>query len=719
MSPSEAQIRREEQGSTGSTILAVLGFLALAGLYLQSMWIPHLGPLQLVVADLSYFGLTVLVMALALVAAWRARGVERYLWSLVTSAYVLLVVSELFWLYLIIATGSPPPPVYAPFQWLHTFAALIFLAVVASLTPLVGAHPLVRARQLLDVASFGVVVYVAAFFLSVTPFFSGIRGSTPADALVGAVYPTWAILMLAGLMWPMVATGRRYPHQPWERMLGVALALYAVAVAAWPLWFAAVMDLSSAGEQAILDVVQMLSIYLLVIALILRLRQPSERWAPPRGATTPTRLARGSSYLLLGFVMLAMPVLIALAITSPQGSLTSTVLVMASVLLALLTVARTILTAIESGRLFRRSVTDPLTALHNHRHFHESVRSAVDVAARFGGCLAVLALDLDGFDGVNNLHGHPAGDELLRQVGSALRAASGPNDVMCRVGGDEFAAVLPGADAAHALETAARIRKALAGVTTPDGVRITVSTGIACFPDHGDDPDSLMSLADGAAYWVKRHGKDNALVYDPAVVTELSPDDLVREAEEQAESGIVRALAAAVDARHEHTSTHSVAVAAWSADVARRLGLGPERVKLVETAALLHDIGMIAVGEDILSKAASLSGAESEQIRAHTVLGEKILAGTMPEAMLDIIRHHHERWDGTGYPDGLRAIAIPLEARILYVCGSYDAMTSSRPHRPGRSVASAVAELRDGAGTQFDPEVVEVFLAGLGALGRL
>jgi diguanylate cyclase (GGDEF)-like protein len=692
MSPTGTRSKGDEAASTRNTVVAVVGFLALAGFYLEVARIPSKGPAQIVIGDLGFFGLVACVTVLAALAVGRSKGTERRLWTLLTTTFVVLLASEAYWLFLVIAAGSPPPPVYLPFQVLHTVAALLFLSVVATLTPLFGANALLRARQLLDIASFGVVVYVIAFFLSVTPFFSGVRGSTAGDALVGAVYPTWGILMLAGLAWPTLASGRRYPHRPWEKLLAASLALYATAIAAWPLWFAWAMDISGSGQQAILDIMQMLSFYLLALALLWRLREKDERWTPPRTASSPPRPARVITYLVVGFVMVSMPVLIALAITSPEGSLTRVVLIATSALLALMTIARTVLTAIESGRLFRRSRTDSLTSLYNHRHFHESLRSALDVAARFGGCLSVLALDLDGFDEVNNRHGHPAGDDLLRVVGTVLRAACRPSDIMCRVGGDEFAAVLPGADAEQALEIAARIRRAMADVLAPDGVPITVSTGVACFPMHGDDADSLMRFADGAAYWVKRHGKDHALVYDPAVVTELSPDELVRAAEEQAESGIVRALAAAVDARHAHTSTHSVAVAAWSTDVARRLGLTSDRVRLIETAALLHDVGMIAVREDVIGKPSKLDAHEAEEVQAHARLGERIVAGTASESVLQIIRHHHERWDGTGYPDGLRAVEIPLEARILSVCGAYDAMTSTRPHRPAIDRKSSCRE---------------------------
>jgi diguanylate cyclase (GGDEF)-like protein len=696
------------------------GFLALSVAYLEVARIQPANVLRLIVSDLGFVGLILAVTVLSAIAAVRSRrGPERRLWGGLSVLYIVLLGAELYWLWIIVVTGAPPSPVYAPFQVIHTAAALLYLAVVGTLTPLVASRRLVRARQLLDVVSFGVVVYVMAFFLSVAPLFSSVRGSAPSDALVGAVYPTWAVLMIAGLVWPMISSEHGHRHRPWGRLLVLGLALYAAAIAAWPLWFAWVMNLSATGEQALIDVLLMLSHYLVLLALIRRLRQPEHRWTPPRPAAVPSLVARTASYLMLAFIMVAMPLMIALAIVAPGGSITREVLTIASAVLAALTVARTLLTAIESGRLSRSSVTDPLTGLYNHRYFNEQLRSAIEVAARFDGTVAVVALDLDGFDQVNDRHGHPAGDELLRQVGTTLRVVCGDHGVMCRVGGDEFAAVLPGADEAAALDVALHVRRGLAAILTPDGAPITVSSGIAVYPVHAEDPERLVSLADGAAYWVKRHGKDHALVYSAGVVTELNPADLVVAAEREAESAVVRALAAAVDARHEYTSTHSVAVAAWGTDVARRLGLDDRRIRLVETAALLHDVGMVAVGEGAFDKPDALTDLDVDEIRMHPQLGERIVSGTMHEPIQSIIRHHHEHWDGTGYPDGLRAVAIPLESRILHVCGAYDAMTSPRPYRPAMSVAQAVEQLRAGAGTQFDPEIVEVFLEGLGALGRL
>ena len=712
------QSRSREVGSSAFLALAVMGFLVLAILYVEVSRVPA-SATRLVLGDLGYLVLIAAVTALSLVAVLRSPRPERLLWQSVAVLYIVLLVCEILWLWIIVSTGSVPPPVTMQFFVLNSIAALLYLGVVALLTPMGGSHRLVRARQMLDVLSFGVVVYAMMFFFSVAPLFSGVSVSTPGDALAGALFPTWGILMIAGLVWPVLTSGAGLLRSSWQRLLMAALLVYALAVGAWPLWFAWVMGPTATGDQVVLEIMQQLSHYLMVLALLSRLMQPNDRWSPPRASGTPRISARAASYLMVGFVMVAMPVLIALAINAPEESLTRGVLGTTAAILALLTVARTLLTAVESGRLFRSSMTDPLTGLSNHRYFHEHLRSSLDVAMRFDGSLAVVALDLDGFDQVNSRHGHPAGDEILRQVGSALRDACGDSGVMCRVGGDEFAAVLPDADAEAALKVALQARRALAGVVTPDGVSMTASSGVAVFPMHGDDAEALLRMADGAAYWVKRHGKDHALVYNPAVVTELSPDDLVRVAERAAEAGVVRALAAAVDARHEHTSTHSVAVSGWATDVARRLGLDQDRIRAIETAALLHDVGMVAVAEGVYDKLDSFADRELEEIRMHPALGERIVCDSMPAVVAAAIRHHHERWDGGGYPDGLGAVAIPLEARILHVCGAYDAMTSPRPYRPAMSVAQAVGQLREGAGTQFDPELVEVFLEGLGALGRL
>jgi diguanylate cyclase (GGDEF)-like protein len=381
-------------------------------------------------------------------------------------------------------------------------------------------------------------------------------------------------------------------------------------------------------------------------------------------------------------------------------------------------VARTVVAAIDNGRLFHRSVTDPLTGLFNHRHFHERLAADLQTALRYDEPLSIMSIDLDDFEVLNRRYGHTAGDEVLRAIGGALRRACRTTDVLCRVGADEFAAILRSSDAAGALRTALRLQAELRGVSTPDPVPVTASIGIACHPTHASDAETLLRLADGAAYWVKQHGKDQVLVYDERSVSELSAEDSIRTIAERTQIGTVRALALAVDSRNPATRSRSSVVPGLASSLARRLGLAEDRVRLIETAALLRDVGMVAVGDDVFAKMGPLDEQEWESVHRHPELGEQIVGATMPELALPWIRHHHERWDGRGYPDRLRAVAIPLEARIVAVCDAWGAMTSERPYAPTLSVAEAARELRACAGAQFDPSVVDVFLESVGAEGE-
>jgi diguanylate cyclase (GGDEF)-like protein/putative nucleotidyltransferase with HDIG domain len=359
----------------------------------------------------------------------------------------------------------------------------------------------------------------------------------------------------------------------------------------------------------------------------------------------------------------------------------------------------------------RLALTDPLTGLGNHRHFHERLQRELAQAEDHGGMVSLCFLDIDDFKRINDQFGHPAGDRVLSQVASRLRQGG----EAFRLGGDEFAVLLAGMDEQLALATTQAIVQRIADTELGKAGAITVSAGVATFPQHGRERDSLIRLADGALYWAKEHGK-NQVRLARADVAELSEFRRVASGVDRiARFRAAASLARAVDSRDAYTGSHSERVANLAAEIATQLGLPAEEVELTRLAGSLHDLGKLAIPEEILRKPAALSDAERLVLERHPQIGYRMLESLGVDPIAYWVLHHHERWDGSGYPDGLAEDRIPLGARIIFVSDAFDAMTSDRLYREALTYHDAVAEVERCAGSQFDPEVVNAFLACVGA----
>jgi diguanylate cyclase (GGDEF)-like protein len=346
------------------------------------------------------------------------------------------------------------------------------------------------------------------------------------------------------------------------------------------------------------------------------------------------------------------------------------------------------------------ALKDPLTGLLNHRAFQERLAEELRRAERGEYPVAVVALDLDDFKTVNGA-GHAVGDEALRAVAAALRDELRAGDVCGRVGGDEFMLALVDADVGTADQIVERVRAQ---------VEISFSAGIVSFPRDGTLQDELLHLAQGAMYWAKSHGKARTFVYSDSIDFALSAEEA---AERNLRAGLVNtvhALARAVDAKDGYTHSHSQRVARYAAELGHALGLPDERLEMLRTAGILHDVGKIGIPDAILLKPAKLDADEFAVMRRHSELGRDIIAGAGLEEIAHWVLHLHERFDGRGYPDGLATEEIPLESRILHCADALEAMTSSRIYRPGMEVEKALAELERGAGSQFDPQVALVLV---------
>jgi diguanylate cyclase (GGDEF)-like protein len=379
-------------------------------------------------------------------------------------------------------------------------------------------------------------------------------------------------------------------------------------------------------------------------------------------------------------------------------------------LLAIQLYQRALLRALRAVRL---ALTDPLTGLGNHRNFHERLAGELDHALRSGEPLALCLVDVDDFKRINDRFGHPAGDRVLSQVAARLRQTG----EAFRVGGDEFAVLLPGYTAPEAAMAAESIVDRIATLDFGHIGAMTVSAGIALAPEHTRARDELLKLVDSALYWAKEYGKNCARVYQPEA-TEL--DELKRLASAGDRAARLRAaasLARAVDARDVYTGSHSQRVAQLAVRLAARLGLSREELELTQLAASLHDVGKLALPEDLLRKQAPLTEPEWATLRQHAQIGFRMIESLGVDPVAKWVLHHHERWDGTGYPDRLAGSKIPVGARIIFVADAYDAMTSERFYRRRCSADEALAEIVCCAGTQFDPSVVDALSAELATHG--
>jgi diguanylate cyclase (GGDEF)-like protein/putative nucleotidyltransferase with HDIG domain len=359
----------------------------------------------------------------------------------------------------------------------------------------------------------------------------------------------------------------------------------------------------------------------------------------------------------------------------------------------------------EALDAMRLALTDPLTGLGNHRHFHERLQRDLDLAQTDGTPLSVCLIDIDNFKQINDRYGHPVGDRVLAQIASRLRQGG----EAFRLGGDEFALLLPGRGEKDALGIAQHVLDRVATIDWERGGTVTLSAGIASYPEHGVDRNELIRVADSALYWSKEQGKSQVRVYRPDVVEFGELRRLAQERDRRARFLAAEGLARAVDARDAYTGEHSAEVGELAARIATRMGLDIEEVELLRLAGSLHDVGKLAIPEEILRKPGPLNEAERIVLERHPQIGFRMLDSLGIEPVATWVLHHHERWDGAGYPDCLGGDTIPLGARILFVADAYDAMTTERVYRGRLSHEQALRELERCAGTQFDPGVVDAF----------
>ena len=362
-------------------------------------------------------------------------------------------------------------------------------------------------------------------------------------------------------------------------------------------------------------------------------------------------------------------------------------------------------------RLEQKSRIDELTGLFNRRHFEERLKEEVSRHSRYGDAFSIFMLDLDNFKAYNDTYGHPAGDTLLSQMGKIVKGSVRNVDQAFRYGGDEFVIILPQTTREDAYVVAERVRVQIAKTMEKQAIAVTSSIGLANYPADGVVADELIDVADNALYHAKRAGGNRIL---------LSSDALSESADEGGVHGTyakrnglsaVYALVSAVEAKDPYIYGDSRKVNTYAMALAEAIGLSPDQVANVSAAALLHDIGKIGIPDKVLNKKGKLNEEDWRAIKTHPELGATIIRN-IPHLVpcVNIVLYHHERWDGSGYPKGLKGEEIPIEARILTIADTFEAMTSARPYRPALPLEEILKQLKQGAGLQFDPKLVDAFI---------
>lgn len=379
-------------------------------------------------------------------------------------------------------------------------------------------------------------------------------------------------------------------------------------------------------------------------------------------------------------------------------------------------------TALENAQLLQETkvlaITDSLTGLYNHREFQRKLQEEVERSRRYEHEFSLLMMDIDHFKSLNDTYGHQVGDAILKAVGRLIQEEVRMVNISARYGGEEFAIVLPETSLRNAFLVAERVRKKIFTnrfVLADDReTMVTVSIGVAAYPSDGENREGLIYAADQSLYMAKEAGRNFVYCYSDGLrsrnKTEVNPDQY-RDSDSMGNDMVTTRTAKGLGGHLGEVGVHVEQVSRYAMLLAKAVGIDDRGVESLRVAGLLHDIGILAIPDRILSKIEELTQEEREIIKFHPGMSEMILrkAGQLQD-VLPAILHHHERFDGKGYPDGLKGERIPLLARILGVVDAYQAMVSLRSYREPPSYSEILEELKRNAGTQFDPKLIELFI---------
>ncbi len=645
------------------------------------------------VGNVAYLIPLVAATALALMAARQRHGRARRFWAVLAASNAFWLTGELIWsAYELGLEREPPFPSAADAFYLTSYA----LVVPAILLAFGGISRVLMLRGVLDASIIVVAVGVAGYTLVIAPQLAQSNDESALATAVGLAYPLLGLLILMTIVAVGFNGHQRTP--PTIKLVAAAFAVTAVTDVAYS-YLVVLHEYRSGGW---LNVGWQVEACLLSLAAL-------TAWRHDEGVAEVRARDRDRG---LPLVLAGVACTLALVLWNNAAALAGAYAVFAVLVRLQLTIsdkaeiARRLEGALREQE--RLAVTDPLTGLHNRRFFDEILRHEVARAKRQQASVGLVVLNLDHFQHVNDALGHASGDEVLRSVARRLAHTVRASDILARYGGEEFVVIVPDAVAPEVRQLAERCRAAICeSPITVDGqdVSTTASVGLAVLPQHADHTEELLRHGEKALLLAKRLGRNqvrSSLTPTAEDFSVLIGDNLVMD--------YLQVLADDIDGR-QAGQDHSVAMARWANLVASELGLDEESTWQAVAGARLHDIGKVSVPDAILAKPSALTEDEWRIMREHPDRGARLVAlDPMLAPLARPIFEHHERVNGSGYPAGKRANEISIQAKIISVCDAWAAMRADRAYRPALAVEAARQQLQAGAGSQFDPTVVEAFL---------